>query len=1076
MESKGGCNSQGSLSSRSSAGSSTGSSKNKPRPRRKGSFAHPTSSSLASGGPRSQAPAPAPAAAKSRSRRPALPPLAVPQNRNDDSHLSTPTKLLSGEDQPPAPVLSPTPYWKAMVEEGRDPSPRQTRSAKKKALTERTLNELDDLEDEVENPSDRSAFDPAGLLQFSSPDFKANARKRREADLKNEKERQLRVRKAASAGMNLTDSAMQKRKKPRKHSATGQRQSMSSDEMRRLLSEHQQSMQEQSNTNSDRLVELAGRAAAAERDVEHQRQLNSELQVKYEKVEAELQRIGAEENAKLKEYEARCHQLEEDRMRFEELANSEKERWDSERAAIEEEHAKSLKKASEEAKRAAQENEDLQSAKAGADTSQKNLLQRITELEESEAMLTDQMSEASGRIASLQSDILGQADDIGTKQSTIVDLQHKLQSAAEETERLKTRMARMTSPSSAEATEQGHLDEIRELEVRLEQSKTNIENLQQSSRQKESDHDADKARLLSDISELKSRLDGASTELTSIESENTRLTEELESTSSKFEENKLQLEEIAEENERLEAELEGKGEMLRTVESEKISLEAKVVFLKKELDDTRTEKSATEEKLTELSSQLSSTTTHLENAKSEVHNLENKLRDNEQYLEQFQSIESRLVQEKHVLNQIRRDLHNKVLQLSGNIRVFVRVRPLVESERLLSLVQGASNTKRPASRPSSANGRPPSRSSLCPRGNGTALSVRTAPPDAGLSPFRFPSVTDRKVAGNPSRSSSPSYTSFHDLSKETIELTEPYKDRGGLSDRRKKYKYGFNRVFSPDSTQNEVWLATEPLVQSALDGMAVTCFAYGQTGAGKTHTMIGDRENPGLIPRSVEKLFAAKRDIEQDGNGTVSIRVELLEIYNEEVRDLLADSGPTGKLVACQVSSNDAVGNIKMDVDDVKDVEGILKLAQERRCVKATKSNSESSRSHLLFTMHFSVLASADGSSRTGRLNIVDLAGSERVAKSGSHGALLTEAKAINSSLSTLSHVIEKLQAKSDHIPFRDSKLTYLLRDSLAGDSKTLAIVCCSPHVSHFSESLNSIRFAAKASKVELKEGNSVSV
>ena len=781
MESKGGGNSQGSLSSRSSAASSTGSNN---KPRRKGSFANPTSSSLASGGPRSQAPA---AAAKSRTRRPALPPLAVPQRRNEnDSQLSTPSKL-SGEDQPPAPVLSPTPYWKAMVEEGREPSPRQTRSAKKKALTERNLNELDDLDDEEGNPTDHSAFDPAGLLQFSSPDFKANARKRREAALKNDKERQLRVRKAASAGMSLTDSAMQKRKKPRKHSVAGQRQSMSSDEMRQLLSEHQQSMQEHSNMNSDRLVELAGRAAAAERDVEHQRQLNSELQAKYEKVEADLQRIGAEESAKLKECEARCHQLEEDRRRFEDLANAEKERWDRERASIEEE----LKKASEQTKRAEQENEGLQSAKAGADTSQKKLLQRITELEKSEAMLTQQMAEASGRIAGLQSDLQGRADDIGTKQSTIVDLQQKLLSAAEETERLKTRMARMNPPSSVEATEQGHLEEIRELEERLEQSKT--------------DHDADKAQLLCDISELKSGLEAASTKYASIESENIRLTEALESSSSKFEENKLQLEEIAEENERVEAELEGKGEMLRTAVSEKISLEAelgqaqrdiselhaKIGSLENELEDSRTERSATETKLTELSSQLSSTTTHLEAAKSEVINLEFKLRDNQQYLEQFKSIESRLIQEKYVLNQIRRDLHNKVLQLSGNIRVFVRVRPPVESERLLSVAQGASNPKRPACRPSSANGRPPSRSSLCPRGNVTASSARTANPDAGLSPFHFPSVTDRKLTGNSSGSSdSPNYTSFHDLSKETVELTEPYKDRGGLSDRRKKYKYG----------------------------------------------------------------------------------------------------------------------------------------------------------------------------------------------------------------------------------------------------------------------------------------------
>jgi len=248
--------------------------------------------------------------------------------------------------------------------------------------------------------------------------------------------------------------------------------------------------------------------------------------------------------------------------------------------------------------------------------------------------------------------------------------------------------------------------------------------------------------------------------------------------------------------------------------------------------------------------------------------------------------------------------------------------------------------------------------------------------------------------------------------------------------------------------------------------------------------MIGDAQNRGLIPRAVAKIFAAKKEIEQ-GRGeevSVDISVELLEIYNEEVRDLLDDNaGPQGQLIKLKLSSNEAVGNVKVTARDEQEVEGILQLAQERRCVKATKANAESSRSHLLFTIHFDVLSTSCGdesvASRSGCLHFCDLAGSERIDKSGSHhGQLLTEAKHINTSLSALSLVIEKLQSKSDHIPYRDSKLTYLLRNSLGGDSKTLAIVCCNPQKSHFSESLNSIRFAAKASNVELKETNKVDV
>ena len=247
--------------------------------------------------------------------------------------------------------------------------------------------------------------------------------------------------------------------------------------------------------------------------------------------------------------------------------------------------------------------------------------------------------------------------------------------------------------------------------------------------------------------------------------------------------------------------------------------------------------------------------------------------------------------------------------------------------------------------------------------------------------------------------------------------------------------------------------------------------------------MIGVAGNRGLIPRAVAKLFEAKREIERCGQELVNISVEMLEIYNEEVRDLLEyNAGPDGQLIKLKLSSNEAVGNVKVNARDEREVAGILELAQERRCVKATKVNAESSRSHLLFTVHFNGSSTDDASTsgRSGCLHIIDLAGSERLDKSESNGALLTEAKHINNSLSALALVIEKLQAKknsdSEHIPYRDSKLTYLLRNSLGGDSKTLAIVCCSPHQAHFNESLNSIRFAAKASKVELKEGNTVDV
>ena len=187
-----------------------------------------------------------------------------------------------------------------------------------------------------------------------------------------------------------------------------------------------------------------------------------------------------------------------------------------------------------------------------------------------------------------------------------------------------------------------------------------------------------------------------------------------------------------------------------------------------------------------------------------------------------------------------------------------------------------------------------------------------------------------------------------------------------------------------------------------------------------------------------------------------------------------------------------------MPATSEKDVMNVLALAQSRRCVKATESNAESSRSHMVFTLHFSCTTKG-GIKREGKLNICDLAGSERLSKSGANsivqvshayslcvlyplsetpnkccffspqGDLMKETKNINSSLSVLSNVIEKLQAGSSSIPYRESKLTYLLKNSLGGNSKTLAIVCCNPHAAHFHESLCSIRFAEKVNKVELK-------
>ncbi len=242
--------------------------------------------------------------------------------------------------------------------------------------------------------------------------------------------------------------------------------------------------------------------------------------------------------------------------------------------------------------------------------------------------------------------------------------------------------------------------------------------------------------------------------------------------------------------------------------------------------------------------------------------------------------------------------------------------------------------------------------------------------------------------------------------------------------------------------------------------------------------MLGDGEsleNQGIIFRSIRKLFDAKAKIEELSRGekAVTMTVELLEIYNEKVRDLLSPkpAGGRDEDVSLKISGNKAVGSIQQSVHEEASVYEILKKAQQRRTVKATASNATSSRSHLLFTINYTV-TSKDGSTQVGKLNVCDLAGSERLSKSGAHiagGSLLKETQHINLSLSSLSNVIEKLQAGNKSVPFRDSKLTSLLQNSLEGNSKTLCIICCNPLQSHLNETLCSLRFAAKINKVDLK-------
>lgn len=257
------------------------------------------------------------------------------------------------------------------------------------------------------------------------------------------------------------------------------------------------------------------------------------------------------------------------------------------------------------------------------------------------------------------------------------------------------------------------------------------------------------------------------------------------------------------------------------------------------------------------------------------------------------------------------------------------------------------------------------------------------------------------------------------------------------------------------------------------EGYNGTVFAYGQTGCGKSFSMQGVSKPPsqrGIIPRAFEHMFEA---IAATANTKFLVHASYLEIYNEEIRDLL---GTDVKKKMDLKESNDSgvyVGGLSMHpVHNVAECEKVMEKGWKSRAVGATLMNADSSRSHSIFTVYLERVQTdeEDGNIRKGKLNLVDLAGSERQAKTGATGDRLKEATKINLSLSALGNVISALvDGKSKHIPYRDSKLTRLLQDSLGGNTKTLMIACLSPADNNYDESLSTLRYANRAKNIKNK-------
>ncbi|KAK9816474.1 hypothetical protein WJX72_000729 [[Myrmecia] bisecta] len=280
------------------------------------------------------------------------------------------------------------------------------------------------------------------------------------------------------------------------------------------------------------------------------------------------------------------------------------------------------------------------------------------------------------------------------------------------------------------------------------------------------------------------------------------------------------------------------------------------------------------------------------------------------------------------------------------------------------------------------------------------------------------------------------------------------------------HQFAFEQILH-NVTQEKVYeVCGEDTVGSVLDGFNGTILAYGQTGAGKTFTMTGGKENfrsRGVIPRVLHKLFA---EIKARMTSNTTVRVSYLEIYNELCYDLL-DLTTQPSEIAIMEDAKDHVyikGLRTPVVENESEALGLLFEGETNRMIGEHQLNMESSRSHTIFTILLETQAGKEGDPLVvAKLNLVDLAGSERVSKTKSEGQVLKEATQINKSLSFLEQVIVALsEKKRDHIPYRSSKLTHVLKDSLGGNCKTLMIACIWGEAAQLDETVSTCRFAQR--------------
>lgn len=287
------------------------------------------------------------------------------------------------------------------------------------------------------------------------------------------------------------------------------------------------------------------------------------------------------------------------------------------------------------------------------------------------------------------------------------------------------------------------------------------------------------------------------------------------------------------------------------------------------------------------------------------------------------------------------------------------------------------------------------------------------------------------------------------------------------SERHVYQQFFFDKVLDTTSDQISVFNEVgKDGVDWLCEGYNFSIFCYGPTSTGKSYTMFGEQKSPGLVPRACERLFSLinqKEEVVEAG-----LKCSFLEIYRERIRDLLDTNSdpPDLKIRQSEIKGNYVQGLIEKYVYSPQEIMTVIKEGMVQRTTASTNLNNTSSRSHAVLTITLTQKLQ-DGSELTSKMHLVDLAGSENVGRSEVTGTTLAETQAINKSLSCLGNVIFALTEKGrEHIPYRDSKLTFLLQDSLGGNSKTCIVCTATPSITCYSETVNTLKFAKRAKEI----------